>query len=232
MHIRGRGVSNGLGLLLVVCFVAIPFVFACGGCNNPSTMPHQHSTASIPDKETYLLNRLDQKFENSEVHCELGRFYLSEGRWDKANYHLKVALGFDPAHRHCQAAFINMLEKQGKSSEAALYVGRYQGQLFNSPTELVKLGKAFADEGLDKHALSTFQKAMQINPNVAEANKHLGLYYLSRNELAQAKQYLSRSFDLNPNQPDVAGELGRMGVVVQTPQSVVSATDISDPGSE
>ncbi len=230
MHFSGRGVSRGsVLLLLLVCIFAGLFVFACGGCSNPSVIPH--STGSIPDKETYLLNRLDQKFENSEVHCELGRFYLSEGRWDKANYHLNVALGFDPSHRDCQAAFISMLEKQGKSSEAALYVGRYQGQLFSSPTQLVKLGKAFADEGLDVYALSTFQKALQIDPDDAAANKHLGLYYLSRHKADQAKQYLSRSFDLNPNQPDVAGELGLMGVIVQTPRSVVSATEIPDPNA-
>lgn len=227
MHIRGNGLSRTDVLLPLFCIVFL-FLSFCGGCTN-STVVAPSPAGPIPDKETYLLSQLDRKFENSEAHCELGRFYLSEGQYDKANYHLKVALGFDPAHRHCQAAFIHMLEQQGRTDEAALYVGRYQGQLFNSPNELVKLGKAFADEGLDNHALSTFQKALQIDPNNAEANKHLGLYYLSRDKQDQAKQYLSRSFALNPNQPDVAGELGRMGVIVETPQSVVSATEISDP---
>jgi Tfp pilus assembly protein PilF len=227
MHFRGRGVSGGDVLLLGGCIVASFFLLAGAGCNSSSAV--LNDPGPIPDKETYLLNRLDRKFENSEVHCELGRFYLSEGRWDKANYHLKVALGFDPAHRKCQAAFISMLEKQGKSSEAALYVGRYQGQLFSSPTQLVNLGKAFSDEGLDVYALSTFQKALQIDPDLAEAHKHLGLFYLSRDKQEQAKQYLSRSFALNPKQSDVANELGRMGVIVETPQTVVSATEISDP---
>ena len=33
-----------------------------------------------------------------------------------------------------------------------------------------------------------------------------------------AEEYLRRSFQLNPYQPEVAGELGRMGVVVQIPR--------------
>lgn len=230
MHFRGRGVSRGDVLLLGGCVFASLFLFACGGCNNSGVVVRDHSPRPIPDKETYLLNRLDQRFENPEVHCELGRFYLSEARFDKAEYHLNVALGFDPAHRKCQAAFINMLEMQGKSSDAALYVGRYQGQLYSSPSELVKLGKAFADEGLDTHALSTFQKALQINPDQAEAHKHLGMFYLSRNQRDRAKQYLSRSFAINPRQADVGRELGRMGVIVET-QSVVSATEIPDPSN-
>jgi hypothetical protein len=36
---------------------------------------------------------------------------------------------------------------------------------------------------------------------------------------------LSRSFQLNPNQPDVAGELGRLGVAVKIPRKTEKNTD-------
>jgi hypothetical protein len=45
----------------------------------------------------------------------------------------------------------------------------------------------------------------------------MGLYYLGKGDTAQAKQYLVRSFEINPRQPDVAGALGRLGVVVELP---------------
>ena len=33
--------------------------------------------------------------------------------------------------------------------------------------------------------------------------------------MAQAKQYLMRSFELNSRQPEVAGALGKLGIVVE-----------------
>jgi hypothetical protein len=46
----------------------------------------------------------------------------------------------------------------------------------------------------------------------------MGYYYLSKNDKVRAKEYLVRSFQLDPNQPEVAGELGRLGVEVRIPQ--------------
>jgi hypothetical protein len=48
-------------------------------------------------------------------------------------------------------------------------------------------------------------------------NKEMGLYYLDKGDKVLAKEYLIRSFNLDPNQPDVAGELGRLGVEVKIP---------------
>ena len=42
-------------------------------------------------------------------------------------------------------------------------------------------------------------------------------FYLTRKNNEKAQLHFSRSFQLNPNQPDVAGELGRMGVTIETP---------------
>ena len=54
-----------------------------------------------------------------------------------------------------------------------------------------------------------------MSPNSAEINKQIGYYYLSKNDNVRAKDFLIRSFDLNRNQPEVAGELGRLGVVIE-----------------
>jgi len=45
----------------------------------------------------------------------------------------------------------------------------------------------------------------------------MGYYYLSKNDKQRAKEYLARSFQINPGQWDVADELGRLGVPVRIP---------------
>jgi hypothetical protein len=47
---------------------------------------------------------------------------------------------------------------------------------------------------------------------------------LSKNNTVQAQEYLMRSFQLNPNQPEVAGELGRLGIAVKIPRKTETST--------
>ena len=61
-------------------------------------------------------------------------------------------------------------------------------------------------------------------PNSDKINRQIGYYYLSKGNTAQAQDYLTRSFQLNPNQPDVAGELGRLGIAVQIPRKTQQDT--------
>ena len=41
---------------------------------------------------------------------------------------------------------------------------------------------------------------------------------MSKNEKDVAKEYFKRSFRLDPTQSQVAGELGRLGVIVRVPR--------------
>ena len=75
----------------------------------------------------------------------------------------------------------------------------------------------FEQLGLDAYALRGFRQAIDVAPDSSEANKQVGFYYLGKGDTAKAKQYLMRSFELNARQPDVAGALGRLGVVVEAP---------------
>jgi tetratricopeptide (TPR) repeat protein len=70
---------------------------------------------------------------------------------------------------------------------------------------------------MDDYALRCFRQALDADQNSFEANKQIGFYYRDKGDTAKAKQYLLRSFELNPRQPDVAGALGKLGVVVELP---------------
>jgi len=67
-------------------------------------------------------------------------------------------------------------------------------------------------------------QAMNLAPNSAKINRQIGYYYLNKKDLIRAKEYLTRSFQLDPVQPDVAGELGRLGVAVRIPRKTETRT--------
>jgi len=202
------------------------------GCEIPPA--REPATRPMPDKEQFLLSLVDRNFQDPEAQYQLGEYYHSERLWDKARYHLDLALRFAPAFRKAQVALVQMMLDKGDRQAADQVVNRFLRQVSGTPLEAVDLAKALASAGLDQYALTCFREATQVSPSSALVFKELGLYYFARNDLAQAKENLIHSFELNPNQPEVAGVLGQLGTVVEVPRAQTgSATQVpaQDPGA-
>jgi Tfp pilus assembly protein PilF len=220
-------------MLLVPAFVICWLLL--GGCNSSQKTTTTTSPVAGKAKPTAadvrkasLLKELDRKFENPDAHFELGELYQAEGQWPKAEYHYNIALSFAPAHRPAQAAIVKVLKDSGKTAKSKVAADLYISQVSGSAEESLKLGIAFAQQQLDDYSLVCYQQALNLEPNSAKANKQLGYYYLSKKDLTRAKEYLTRSFQLDPVQPDVAGELGRLGITVRIPRK--TETQTSKPG--
>jgi tetratricopeptide (TPR) repeat protein len=200
-----------------VCVLVTGWV-AMAGCQEAvSTQPS--ATRSIPDKERFLLSLVDRDFQDPEAHYQLGEYYHSEKRWDRAQYHLELAINFAPGFRKAQVALVRLFLDKGDRQAADAAVSRFSRQLSNSPQDMVDLAKAFASAGLDSYAQACFAEATKASPDSALVFKELGLYWFRKNDTAKARQYLTRSFQLDPSQPDVAGALGQLGVVVEVPRT-------------
>lgn len=197
---------KGLALVFAVLLLCMSI-----GCKSPD---RSRSKATKAD----LLYQLERKFENSDAHCKLGELYCDEGQYAKAEYHFDTALAFDPVHRPTQAAMLKMFAKRGDKAKAQLYADMYIKQAAGSVSQSLQLGQAFQSQGCDEYVLACYQQALALSPDSADANKHIGFYYVGKADKARAQEYLTRSFQANPNQPDVALELGRLGVVVETSQ--------------
>jgi len=205
------------------------------GCNRSQTTTAPRAPVADKVKPTVadvrkasLMKELDQKFENPEAHYELGELYQADGMWSKAEYHYNIALSFDPAHRPAQAAMVKVLQSSGNTARAKVTADIYINQVSGSAGESLKLGMAFAEQQFDDYALSCYQQALTLAPNSAKIHRQLGYYYLNKNDLIRAKEYLTRSFQLDPRQPDVAGELGRLGVAVRIPRRTATQTKSVD----
>ena len=175
-------------------------------------------------KKAKLLKQIDRKFENPEAHFELGQLYQADGLWSQAEHHYRIALNFDPAHRNAQAGRVKVLLGSGDTARAKLLAEEYMSQASVSAAGSLQLALAFQRQQLDEYALTCYQQALHLAPNSAKINRQIGYYYLSKGEIVRAKDYLTRSFQLNPNQPEVAGELGRLGVEIKRPRKIEKDT--------
>jgi tetratricopeptide (TPR) repeat protein len=183
-----------------------------------ATVPVEVSLTPVEQRKEELLEMIERRFERPDAHFELGKLYQIDGLWDKAEYEYNIVLRFVPGHHEAQAALVKLLLQRGDETKANQCAEMYMKQVGDSARNSLVLGHEFQKQGLDEYAHRCYQQALQQAPNSARIHKQIGYYYLSRNDKDRALEYLKRSFQLDPYQPEVAGELGRLGVVVKIPQ--------------
>ena len=204
-----------------VWIIAIALVLCFGGCqlfNKTSEKPYQEIPPAVDEQKTELLKQIEQKYENPKAHYQLGQLYQADGMFEKAEFEYRVAMGFDPVYYKAQAAIVNVLLEKDDKPRSSMAADMYMNQAGVSAEASYRLGKAFQNEGLDEHALACYLQAQGLTPNSAILFKQIGYYYLAKGDQVRAEENLRRSFQLDPYQSEVAGELGRMGVMVQIPQ--------------
>ena len=212
------GKNKLLILLLVFTFVAV-------GCGEPAGPVSQEVGLPPAEQEKAMLReKIDRKFIDPQAHYQLGRLYQADGLWDKAEDEYNLALSFDPVNWRAQAAIVKVLQQSGRTDKAETYADIRIKQVSGLAESSFLLGKAFQAEGLNRYALTCYDQALLRAPESAAVNRQLGFYYLSLGDNLRAREYLTRSFELDRYQPDVAGELGRLGIVVQTRQKTDQTT--------
>ena len=190
------------------------------GCESPEMKAAEAERVRKlpPDvRKANIQDSLNQKFENPVAHYELAQIYHAEGNWAKAEYHYNIALSFDPANADAQVSMVKLFLDSGDTAKSKNYANTYVNQAGNSDIESLRLAMAFEKQQLDDYALTCYQQALNLSPDSARINKQMAYYYLGKGDKERAKEYLVRSFQLDPTQPEVAGELGKLGVEVKIP---------------
>lgn len=199
--------------VLFVIVILLGTIFGCAGGTKDRVDPSVFESEKIQ-----LQNRIDRKFDDPQAHYQLGKIYQREGLLERAAWEFTLALQFDPVYYAAQAAKVRVYKDLRQTERMAVAAELYIDQAGGSAESLTILARAFQAEGLGDYALTCYQKALDRAPNSALLHKHLGFFYLSRQDLVQAEEYLRKSIEIDPYQPDVAEQLGRMGVVIQVPQ--------------
>lgn len=209
--------------LLRILLLAVGLALITAGCNEKQKtvtgekVSDRELNGATERQKTELLREIDRKYDNPRAHYELGKLYHSQGMWDKAEWEYNKALAFNPMHHNAQASIVKLQADRGDKTKAEVVADMYISQASVSAKHSLLLGRCFQDRGLDEYALACYKQAYNLAPNSVAINKQLGYYYLLKKDNASAEMYLRRAFELDPSQSEVAGELGRLGVQVQTP---------------
>jgi Flp pilus assembly protein TadD len=204
-------------VITLVCMV----INGCGEQQKTATgekVNDKELTSQSDVKKAQLLKQLDKKYEDAKTHYELGKLYHSEGQWDKAEWEYNKALAFNPVDHDAQASIVKLLVDKGDKQRSETIADMYISQASVSARHSLLLGRAFQERGLDEYALTSYLQAHNLAPNSVVINKQLGNFYLMKGDKANAEVYLRRAFELDPYQPEVAGQLGKLGVQVEIPK--------------
>lgn len=212
--------SNKALLTLASFAVCLIFMNGCNatGGKRASSKSEEIEMTPAEKKKKALLRHIDRNFKDSASHFELGELYRNDGLWHTAEREYRIALQFDPAHKEAQAGRVNVLQRVGQQQKAEILQDIYMGRVSESAAGSLRLGLAFQKQNLDDAALACYEQALRLAPDSAKINRQIGYYHLSKGNTDRAMDYLKRSFNINPNQPDVANELGRHGVSIKIPR--------------
>jgi len=111
-------------------------------------------------------------------------------------------LGQDPereADPSLQYAYGLSLVRSGRAAEAQAVFGRLLARHGESPDLSVVIGQASAQQGDYEGAIQALQRALSLQPTVAEANATLGIIYLKQGKLAEAEQALRAELAAHPD---------------------------------
>jgi uncharacterized protein HemY len=209
MNMRFRALVSGI----VLCALAL------SGCRTGGSagVSSASGRTAVDIRIAQLQQELNKKWESPAAHYELGQLYHSQGNWSKADWYYDQAISFNPVYREAQTAKVKMQFDRGDRSKGEYLANMYISQASSSPDQLLTLGMAFEKQHLNDYALKCYDTALKMMPDSAPVNRQLGYFYLANNQPEQAKEFFVRSFQLNPNQADIANELGKLGVAVRIP---------------
>lgn len=225
-------------IMYVILMIMTCVFLLSSGCNSEKGVfgkgngSNEVKVTPSEEEKARLFKKIDKKFENPDAHYELGQLYQADGLWMQAQREYNTALSFDPAHRRAQAAMVKVLLSSGDVNKSKLSADIYMNQVSGSAMESLRLALAFQKERFDEYALACYRQALNLAPNSAKITRQIGYYYLSKGNKEMAKEYLTRSFQLDSNQPEVAGQLGRMGVIIKVPRKTESNTKKLDQAVE
>jgi Tfp pilus assembly protein PilF len=172
------------------------------------------------------------------VHNDLGLCYLLKKRLPDAVTHFKRAIelnpGYAPARNNLGTAYLEMEEW-----DAAIGVFKEitQDLLYATPHfPLSNLGLAYYQKGQYRTAMRYYKKALEVQPEFANALRGVGRIYLVKNQGRLALKYLRRAVKSAPRSPETYYDLGEayllMGQIDEARYAYDNVIDLAPPESE
>ncbi len=145
----------------------------------------------------HLKNQLKETPKNAQARFLLGRLYLQQGKLDSSIKELSRAHEYAPDNTEFTFLYAEALQIAGKYKKLQKLLDTPFSDKKQEATRLSFLGFAHLASRQLADARQAFEESIAANPNVRAYNG-LATIGIMENDLEQAKQYLSKSETLEP----------------------------------
>jgi O-antigen biosynthesis protein len=164
---------------------------------------------SNPMGETAESNYSPQE-QTAQIYLEQANSYLEEQRWELAISACQEALKITPRLAEAYKIWGNVLQKQGKISDAMGYYAQALNIEPNSPEIYANLGSIYAQKKKWQEALEYYQRAVDLKPDFAGVYRNLAKVWTQLGNLEQANEANNKALELEPSKA-TARELIEIG---------------------
>jgi len=135
------------------------------------------------------------------------RFHQS-GEWQAAERLYREILAFDPGHAE-SLNLLGVMALQFRHFEAAAsLIGQAIERNGSEPTYHYNLGSALKAQGRAAEAAASFERALALRPNYAEALNNLGNLQREAGRLDEAAALYQKALNFRPDLPELHNNLG------------------------
>jgi tetratricopeptide (TPR) repeat protein len=136
------------------------------------------------------------------AHLNRSLLLEKERRWIEAAAELEAVLVIQPSRGEIYGDLAALYLQAGRTEKAVSTLERGAGEGFSSSAHYYSLGARLYSDSRYEDAIAMFEKALEIDPMLAQAERSLAaaLEKMGRDE--EAKEHLRRYLEMSPNAPD------------------------------
>ncbi len=138
------------------------------------------------------------------AHLNRSILYDKDQKWNESAAELEALLEAEPDRKEAYGDLAQTYLKAGRPDEAARAVERGAEKGFQSARLHFNVGAAYFNQKAFDKAAQAFQKAIEIQPDLAQAELNLAKTLDQLNRKDEANSHLKRYLELRPNAPDAA----------------------------
>ncbi|WP_302279284.1 tetratricopeptide repeat protein [Brachyspira pilosicoli] len=168
-------------------------------------MQDYDKTLEVFDK---ILRRLDNPLRMMQAHVIVGYIYAIREMYDLAEFELLDALSYDIENTQIYSVLGYVYYKKKNSRKAIEYLRKALALDGESPNARNSLGFILVDSDINiDEGIEEIKKALHKDPSNPAYLDSLGWAYFKKKDIANAKNYLTKAFEIAPSNKDIKEHL-------------------------
>lgn len=168
-------------------------------------------TLEVFDK---IIKRLKNPLRIMQAHIIIGYIYAIREMYDLAEFELIEALNTEVENAQVHSALGYVYYKKGHSKNAITHLKKAVAINPNNANARNSLGFIIADMGGDiEEAIKEIKYALDIDSQNPAYLDSIGWAYFKKRDYSNAKRYLTRAFELSPDNKDIKEHLIKLDAI-------------------